>query len=212
MPNNSSSDDGGPKSQKSITIRNRKELDNVFEEERYRSIIDDVKAYIACQGPRYGVPVSLQPDEILSTVFIRVTQQLTKKAVIYKLVGCLNLTALHVIQETGRKHQGRKDLAKLLKAEAANQGEIELPDSFEMPTSPSIFQTLQPLSAIEKRICYYRDILEFSWRDVCIELAKEGFLDRQTCTNPKVVNTISRRGRRALEKLKAHYEQFPDTT
>lgn len=202
------SDDGGPRPEQSITIRSNEELGEIFQEKGYASTIRDVQKYIECRYRKYGIPAGYDTDDLLSTTCLRVIGQLEKKGEIPNLFGCFKRTAHNVMREVGKRHKKEKALFELLAADPTEQEEANLLDDISQPDSYSILFALQTLSKIEQRICFHRFVSELAWREVCQELANEGLLCSQTCTTATTINTISRCGRRALQKLKRKYSQY----
>jgi DNA-directed RNA polymerase specialized sigma24 family protein len=189
----------------SLAVSSRNELDKIFASPSFKPLIKDVLVYIRIRSRQFGIDGICDPDEILSNAFIRAINQIDQGKDIPNIVGWLKLTSFNIIREMRRSIQKQKQLSEKISIEHVHDYAPEIIESHSEQSIRISALALTFLSKLDQRIIHHRFISEYSWQEVCIHLAQEGFLDKKDYTDTKIVGRIRRRGQRAISKLKEIY-------
>lgn len=187
-----------------ISIETKEKLDAIFTEERFSDQINDVKCFIYKRAKQHQLDRSKCSD-IFSESYIRLEKILENKGIIHNIFACFKSVAFNIIREERRKQKKQKDLTHKSKAGVISDNADELMESLVDANVLSALGAFQSLTIIEQRIFHHWKISDLPWKEVCMALAQEGFLDLQTCISQTTINRIRRRGTRILTKLKAGY-------
>lgn len=159
---------------------------------------------------QFNLASSHSPEEILNEAYSRGIRKIRDGYFIKTIPAWYKSTCLNIIREISRKERKNIEIQKNLSRESPlkdNSSSIEGDEINIKKDIDKLAKAMGSLNPTECRIIQLYRLSELSWKEVTIELIKEGMIEEDK-VNKKLIDKIRKQGQRIFKKLKDNYKNF----